>query len=183
MESLKAEKVTSKNFDVLCRVFEEAGGEAKLCYCIAGWVPEYYKKTAEENKAYKKELIQTNKSGGYIFYFENRPVGWCLCLEESQVPNFQKYDIPSLTSSYVIKCLVINPSIRGKGLTHDLLRLVIDDLKRSGAKHIRSITALPRTIKDTDLCAGPISTYLKLGFELEKVHKDEWPIYRLNLES
>jgi hypothetical protein len=183
LKGCSIKKASVQNFDVLCRVFEEAGGEAACCYCIATWVNNYHERPAEENKAYKLELLKRGDSGGYIFYYEDRPSGWCLCIPESKVPNVQKFNLPILESSYWLKCLVMNPSIRMKGFTAVFIRLMVDDLKKSGARYVRAMTSLPRKASDTDLCAGPISSYLKNGFELEKVHKDEWPIYRLNLEA
>jgi GNAT superfamily N-acetyltransferase len=163
--------------------------------CLYWSFPEEFERTKAEQQKYRRELeakkrqwiLQTLEEFGHcgkILYYNNVPIGYAEYGPSSRFPNIEEYKsqpIGMIENGVVfLSCLVIvDETLRGKGLGEKLLNSVIADLKKRGFKAIETYARRG----SADNPSGPVEFYLKKGFYLKDETNPSFPIVRLNLSS
>ncbi|MEO0097431.1 MAG: GNAT family N-acetyltransferase [candidate division WOR-3 bacterium] len=154
-------------------------------YCIYWEFPEECidpKKEKKEDMLRKKLnwLLNTKKifgNCGMIAYADGKPAGYAQYAPPQFLPN--SFNYPSMPSddAILISCLFIpKRELRRYGIGSQLLKKIIDDLKKRGLKAVETFARKGREENPS----GPIEFYLKNGFNIYKNDK-EFPLMRLEL--
>lgn len=142
------------------------------CYCCERVVEDYPTRTKEQNRHTRSELIATAKANGLVAYRLGRVVGWCHAAPKSELLNVPGEPDPQTGA---IVCFVVAPDQRQQGIATRLLDAAIEHLRSRGMK---TAEAYP-WLADVDPArwvwsqyVGPLSMYLKAGFEIAEKHDD-----------
>jgi GNAT superfamily N-acetyltransferase len=142
------------------------------CFCMERLVDDYEERTKEQNRASRSELIQSAKANGLVAYRLGRVVGWCHAAPKSELLNVYGERAPDVGA---IVCFVVAPDQRRQGIATQLLGAALDHLQSRGMK---TAEAYP-SVLDVDPArwvwaqyVGPLSMYVKAGFEVSEVQED-----------
>jgi ribosomal protein S18 acetylase RimI-like enzyme len=142
------------------------------CFCMERLVDDYEERTKEQNRAARSELIRSAKANGLVAYRLGRVVGWCHAAPKADlrnVPGERRSDLGAIV------CFVVAPDQRRQGIATQLLDAALEHLRSRG---MRIAEAYPR-LGDVDPArwvwiqyVGPLSMYVKAGFEIAETHED-----------
>jgi GNAT superfamily N-acetyltransferase len=109
------------------------------CYCLYpqfdGTQEEWAKKTADENRAAKADLVKREASRGLLAYAGDRVVAWCHAAPRRMLPMFDRQprfaaDDADVVGSIV--CFVVAAPYRGQGIARLLLDAACGALRDEG---------------------------------------------------
>lgn len=175
-------RLTSENEGEFARIHCEATGNG-WCHCVAWWTPTWDgwgERTAAQNLSLRRKLLGDGVHDGYFVYADGALAGWVQAWRRDAFAKLAtQFHVTSDEDAWMIGCVLILETFRGKGVAREALRLVVDDLRLRGA---RSVDAFPKrgAAGSGELWNGPESTYAHLGFAV--VHDDpRRPLLRLAL--
>ncbi len=162
IEALSAERI--KDFyAVNC----DANG-LDWCNCMAWWSnnwEEFGARTAEQNRKLRGALFEKGEFDGYVLYKDDTPIGWSQVGLRNRLPNLVRmYGMEQRPDVIAITCIALTPQNRGKGLSENFLRLILNDLRRFSPCVVQ---AFPKRGSD-DPWTGPESIFLKCQFAVIK---------------
>jgi GNAT superfamily N-acetyltransferase len=119
----------------------------EICRCCLYWsFPEEFERTRAEQQKYRQELeakkrqwmlqtLEEFRTCGKILYYNNVPVGYAEYGPSNRFPNIEEYPSQPIGEIeegivFLSRLLIVDKSLRGKGLGEKLLNSVIDDLKK-----------------------------------------------------
>jgi ribosomal protein S18 acetylase RimI-like enzyme len=162
---IKVERLTPANQKDFFAFHTAVGGE---CFCTAWWVPtwaEWSERTADQNRALREELLQRGEYDGYLLYVDGVVAGWCQVGKRDRlgklVGQFSFEPEPEIWS---ITCFQISPEKRRQGLAEQLLRAVLLELIKRGAKQVQAYPKIDADLPDGSQWTGPRGLYEKVGF-------------------
>lgn len=124
--------------------------------------------------------ITSGNMNGYLAYEDGRVVGW---MNIDDLTHYRRFagdeDLQFAEKTAVIACMLLEPSVRGTGLTAEMITFALKDLKQQG---FDQLIALPFENKQDNRRSyhGSEKLYLRLGFE--QIGEDPSdPIYRYAL--
>jgi len=128
-----------------------------------------------------KWLRNTNKifgNCGKILYANGIPIGYAQHAPGELLPHSVDYHSgPVSVDAVLISCLFIpKREFRHAGLGSQLLKSIIDDLRKRGIKAVETYARKG----NPENPSGPVEFYLKNGFKIFKDDK-EFPLMRLEL--
>jgi GNAT superfamily N-acetyltransferase len=81
---------------------------------------------------------------------------------------------------YTIGCFLVDPSVRGRGLSHRLVAAGVELARKAGASAIEAFPRRAEMLADEERWTGPFSTFERAGFTI--VHDfAPYPVLRLEL--
>src|SRR5438046_9506752 len=135
-------------------------------------VENYESSTKQQNRASRSDLILSAKANGLVAYRLGRVVGWCHAAPKTEVLNVPGEVTPGVGA---IVCFVVAPDQRNQGIATTLLDAAIEHLRKRG---MRTAEAYP-WLAEVDPArwvwsqyVGPLSMYVKAGFEIVERHAD-----------
>ena len=148
------------------------------CYCAERLVDDYESRTKQQNRTFRSELILSAKANGLVAYRLGRVVGWCHAAPKTELVNIEGPADPQVGA---IVCFVVAPDQRRQGVATTLLDAALEHLKKRG---MTAVEAYP-VVGDVDQTRwsqinymGPLSMYLKAGFEIVKKEDDRSVVRR-----
>jgi GNAT superfamily N-acetyltransferase len=142
------------------------------CYCMERLAADYDSRTKEQNRADRSELILSAKANGLVAYRFGRVVGWCHAAPKTELLNIEGPKDPKVGA---IVCFVVAPDQRRQGVATALLDASLDHLRKRGmttAEAYPYIGEIEQPARWAQInYVGPVSMYLKAGFEI--VAKDK----------
>jgi GNAT superfamily N-acetyltransferase len=158
--------------------------EAGWCFCAAWWTSSWQgwgERTEAQNLALREELMRTGGADGYLFYLDGEPVGWCQCLLRDRLPKLgAAYALEPDTEMWALSCFLLAPKLRGRGLGHVFLALVLADLRARGVERVQAFPRRGLGLPAEDVWTGPEGLFRRAGFHLER-DDERLPVYRLDL--
>lgn len=141
------------------------------CWCVAWEVPTWEgwgQRQAEDNRRLREELWSKGDFYGYVFYEQEKPIGWCRVGPTQVWPKLcSQFGLAPSVDEYVFTCFGLRPEFRGVGNLHELVPKVINDLRRRG---IKTFFALPKRIEGRarpgEVWNGPFNVFQRTGFEV-----------------
>lgn len=145
------------------------------CFCSAWWVPTwegFNERTSQQNRALREELFANQTFDGYIVYINGEPQGWCQVGRRDQFTKLvNQFNLEPDENTWAITCMALPPRYQGLGLAHEILGLIIADLKASGVKRIQAFPKFAPDLPKDEIWTGPLTIFEKAGFKY--VTKDE----------
>ena len=156
------------------------------CYCVAWWTSTWDAwslRTAEENKARRKELFRLGQYDGYLLYIDDKPAGWCqVGLRDRLINLCHQYKFDPDHDAWAITCFLLLPEHREIGLAHYFLTEILKSLQNKGVLFVQGFPRRGSNLSADNVWTGPEAVFQKAGFELE--HDDPlYPIYSLQLSG
>lgn len=139
-------------------------------------VDDYDRRSKEQNRAARSELIRSARANGLVAYRLGRVVGWCHAAPKSEllhVAGGRDADVGAIV------CFVVAPDSRRQGIATSLLAAALEHLRSRG---MRSVEAYPWA-GEVDRArwpwinyVGPLSMYERAGFEIVSRHADHYTV-------
>lgn len=190
--TLQFSPVTEERWADFERLFGPNGAYGG-CWCTALRLPHAARSamSAEERKAFIKARIAAGPPPGILGYLDGAPVAW--------VQVGPRYDVPQFNSPrtvarpladseasdpaiWALSCLFMQSKLRGKGLSHQLLRAAIDHARAGGARYLDACSIdHAKQPKSVALWVGPTAVFEAAGFDAVARRKDGRPLMRLDL--
>ncbi len=163
------------------------------CWCTALRLPHSVRTAmpARERRAFIKARIDTAPSPGILGYFEGTPVAWVQVGPRQDVPQFnsprtvarpledREATDPTI---WALSCLFMQSKLRGRGLSHQLVRAAIDHARAGGARHLDACPIdRAKQSKSVALWVGATTVFEAAGFDVVARRKDGRPLMRLDL--
>ena len=163
-------------------VMEASGEETRKCRCTAYHV-KYWEDPALARPC-RDRLVAEGRSDGFLLYGDGAPLGWCQAAPREAFALMDRHAGPGGDpGGWAITCMVLVPGERGKGLAHALLRLVLEEVRRRGARRVQAVAARYGPGEDTSGGVEiPESLCRKAGMALERDHPMR-PVYALDLRG
>lgn len=150
------------------------------CYCAERLVEDYESRTKEQNRAFRSELILSAKANGLVAYRLGRVVGWCHAAPKNELLNVEGEKDPKVGA---IVCFVVAPDQRRQGVATMLLGAALEQLRQRGMTTVEAYPFLGEidpTRWSKINYVGPLSMYVKAGFEVAEKH-DDYAVVRVKL--
>jgi GNAT superfamily N-acetyltransferase len=161
-----------------------AQNEADWCFCAAWWAPGWEgwgQRSEAENRTLREEVFHSGEPDGYLFYLDGEPVGWCQCLRRDRLAKLlAAYHLHPDPQAWALTCFLLAPRLRGQGLSHRFLALVLADLRTRGVPYVQAFPRRGVGLPSEDVWRGPEGLYLRAGFELVR-DDPRLPLYALRL--
>ncbi len=136
------------------------------CYCAEKLVQDPRRRTKQQNRALRSDLIRSGRARGLVAHRLGRIVGWCHAAPKSELLNLEGGGREADVGAIV--CFVVAPDSRRQGIATALLLAACDYLRQLG---VRAVEAYPWSDEPDDPArwpqiqyVGPKSMYLKHGF-------------------
>ena len=172
------------------RYFEESafppGDPRANCYCLESHLIDEARYTEGfDRRMAAKELIDSGRMTGYLFFDGDRPVGWCNAGDKSAYETvcgddrfFSEDCGPGVIS--IMYCMDIAEGYQGKGLATMALERLLSDAKSKGYRYVEGY---PFTKRDYPWqYHGTVGMYERLGFALF-AQRQGYYIYRKELSE
>lgn len=158
-------------------VLAHASAEAGKCLCTAAYV-EYWKDASLARPCRDRRV-----SDGFLLYRDGAAIGWCQAAPRDELVLLVRgRGLAPDPAVWAISCLVLVPEARGKGLSHELLRRVLEVLRARGVRRLQAFACRYGPGEDTTAFVEfPESLCRKAGMALEADHPMR-PIYGMSLE-
>ena len=150
------------------------------CYCCERLVDDYDSRTKEQNRAFRSQLIRSAKANGIVAYRLGRVVGWCHGAPKDELRSVPGTADPAIGA---IVCFVVAPDQRRQGIATQLLDYALEHLRSRGMKTAEAYPWLAEVDPARWVWSqyvGPLSMYLKAGFEIAE-RPDDFCIVRRKL--
>jgi GNAT superfamily N-acetyltransferase len=157
-------------------VLARAGPESARCLCTAAYV-ECWKDPALAPPC-RDAILAEGRSDGFLAYAAGVPVGWCQAAPRDGLLHLVRgRRLPPDPSAWAISCVVVVPEARGKGLSHELLRLVVAELRQRRVPRVQVFACRYGPGEDTSAFVElPESLCRKAGMAIEQDHPTR-PLY------
>jgi len=137
---------------------------------------------AERKKDWFLKTLKEFGNCGKIVYYNNKPVGYAQYAPFIRFPQTKNYESKRLGKPdggvIFLSCLYIpNKSVRGKGVGTQLLKHIINDLKKRRFKAVETFARRGSSNNPS----GPIELYLKEGFYVKEELDSEYALVQLDL--
>ena len=150
------------------------------CYCAERLVDDYESRTKQQNRTFRSELILSAKANGLVAYRLGRVVGWCHAAPKNELLNVEGEKDPHVGA---IVCFVVAPDQRRQGVATTLLETALEHLRKRGMTAAEAYPVLGEidATRWTKInYVGPLSMYVKAGFEVAEKH-DDYAVVRMPL--
>ena len=142
------------------------------CFCMERLVVDYEFRTRQQNRESRSELIRSAKANGLVAYRLGRVVGWCHAAPKNELVNVEGEKDPKVGA---IVCFVVAPDQRRQGVATTLLDAALEHLRKRGMTAAEAYPFLgeidPARWSQINY-VGPLSMYVKAGFEVAEKHDD-----------
>ena len=139
------------------------------CYC---YFPihdpakiDWHARTGPQNRASVATCIADGQTSGVLALLDGQVMGWCHAGPWSMYPMLREVPVRDAETLGVIFCFVVAPASRGQGIATALLAAACDHLRALGMTAVQA-----KPLKAAKSAAanhlGPLSMYLKAGFEI-----------------
>jgi GNAT superfamily N-acetyltransferase len=148
------------------RLFEGRGGP-KYCWCMVFRASTQEAKHTDpvSRKAAMQRRVHDGVPVGLLGYLDGEPVAWCSVAPRSTFRNLGGVDRPEDAQGAVwsITCFFVHRSVRGRGITRQLLEAAVAHARKKGATVVEGYPVEPDSPSYRFM--GFIETFEKAGFE------------------
>ncbi len=188
--SIRIKVLSPENKDDFLKFFDldafSDNPEWSFCYCQCFYEDHrqivWKEQTRERNRSVACRRIDDGSMQGYLAYHGEQPVGWCNAAPRRLLRALDEEPTPDAEKIGAIVCFLVAPQHRGKGIARALLEAACEGLAAQG---LEIAEANPETEARTDAenHIGPLSLYLKAGFEVHREDDDGTVYVRRSLEA
>ena len=144
---------------------DEHGGQ---CWCTAWWVPTweaYSANSADDNRLVRDNLFARGVHDGYLAYAAGAPVGWMQVGPRDDRPKVaESFDLPPGPDIWAVSCFIVLAPYRGRGLAHEFLASVLDDLRARGVGLVEAYPTHGSGHDPGEVWTGTESMFRRAGF-------------------
>ncbi len=154
------------------------------CFCAFWYLKEnedWSKKTAEENRARREELLKAGEYDGYLAYMGGKVAGWCQVGPRDRLPHLRRRMVLRPDAAvHAISCFYILPGERRQGVAAAMLAHVLAELRKKGVRRVEAFPRRGEKLTEDDMWNGPEEMLAHAGFKV--VREDaQRPVMSLDL--
>lgn len=187
MQDLWAKPLTAETWPQFERLVEAHGGVWGGCWCMAFHPPRGNPPyTAEENRAAKKERVQTGDAHAALVFDGEECVGWCQYGRVAELPRIKHkraYDAgSSMLPDWRVTCFFSAKSHRRAGVASVALAGALHDIQRAGGGLVESYPedVTGRRVSNGFLYNATLSLFEAHGFErTRQLGKHHWVVTKV----
>jgi len=174
LRSLSAD--TSADFE---RIVRDAGADAAQCLCTAAYVRFWEDPSLA--RPCRDRILAEGRSDGFLLHEDGAAIGWCQAAARDTMPYYRDRSraVDARPGVFAVTCLLLLPAVRRRGLSRELLRMVLDELRRGGARAIHAFPCRYGEDEDTsESIEFPERLCQRAGMALLQDHRIR-PLYGL----
>lgn len=123
----------------------------------------------ELNRRALRQVLAAGRAAGVIGYLGERPVAWCSIAPRAEFPVLQESELLAAVDAqavWSISCILIERSVRGRGLSEPLLRAALDFARERGARIVEAYPVEPQAgrIPVAAAWTGLAQVFARVGF-------------------
>jgi hypothetical protein len=154
------------------------------CFCAAWYVPTWEgfgDRSAEQNRQVREVLFERGVFDGYLVFEEGIPSGWVQVGPRDGLGKLvEQFSLQPEPQAWAITCLALASKLQGKGYSHEIVRLILDDLRLRGIKKVQAFPKVGEGLSKETIWTGPLAVFLKAGFKV--IQEDEHrPVLEIEL--
>lgn len=181
-------KLTPSTWDDFEQLFGKRGA-CGGCWCMWWRLPkkEFDLNKGEGNRDMMKKLVESGHRPGILAYFQKQPVGWCSVAPREEYPRLENSKILKKIDDkpvWSVVCFFIQKKFRGRGVSTQLLRAVVDYVRKEGGVIVEGYAIEPKQDRIPDVFAynGPIKIFENVGFKEIARRSITRPIMRFQIK-
>ena len=137
----------------------------------------------EGNRIAMRRLVERGEETGLLAYLDGRAIGWVSVAPRARFPRLENSRILKPVDDrpvWSIVCLFIQKEFRRRGVSEHLLKAAVDHVKTHGGAIVEGYAVEPKrgTTADAFAYPGPVSSYLRAGFQEVARRSETRPIMR-----
>jgi hypothetical protein len=154
------------------------------CFCAAWYIPTWEgfgDRSGGQNKQVREDLFARGVYDGYLVYEAGVPSGWVQVGPRDRfVKLLGQFSLTPDPQVWAITCMALSPKLQGKGLSHEIIRLILADLKILGIKNVQAFPKVGEGLSKETIWTGPLAIFKKAGFKVIK-ENDRRPVLEIEL--
>jgi hypothetical protein len=154
------------------------------CFCAAWYVPTWEgfgDRSAEQNKQVREELFEKGVYDGYLVYEGGIPCGWVQVTRRDRIDKLmERFALQPDPLIWAITCMALAPKLQGKGYSHEIVRLILDDMRLQGIKKVQAFPKIGEGLSKETIWTGPLAVFLNAGFKVIQEDEDR-PVLEIEL--
>jgi GNAT superfamily N-acetyltransferase len=154
------------------------------CFCSAWYVTTWEgfgDRSAEQNRQVREELFAEGVFDGYLVYIDGIPSGWVQVRQRDRFFILLKqFSLTPDKQVWAITCFALAPKLQGKGLSHEIIRLILADLRLQGISKVQAFPKVGEGLSNETIWTGPLTVFLKAGFKVIQ-EDDHRPVLEIEL--
>ncbi len=187
---LKVEPLSKKNWDKFVQLFGERGACGN-CWCMLFRLrnADFEKgKRLGGNKSAMKELVWEKKPAGILGMYEGEAIAWCALAPRKDFIKLERSRVHKPIDDepvWSIPCFFVAKEFRGKGVSVQMLKGIIDYAKKKRIKILEAYPTIPTQDKLPDAFAwiGLYKSFKRAGFEIVDRTSKHRPMVRYYTRS
>lgn len=159
------------------------------CWCMYWRLKrsQFLAQKGEGNRKALKEIVDSNQIPGILAYSGKEPVGWCSVAPREVFQTLERSRILKRVDDepvWSVVCFFVAKPFRGKGVTVELLKAVLDHVRNKGDKIVEGYpNELGTKLPDAFVYTGLASAFCKAGFSEIARRSKSRPIMRCTLRN
>lgn len=159
------------------------------CWCMYWRLKrsQFLAQKGEGNRKALKEIVDSNQIPGILAYSGKEPVGWCSVAPREVFQTLERSRILKRVDDepvWSVVCFFVAKPFRGKGVTVELLKAVLDHVRNKGDKIVEGYpNELGTKLPDAFVYTGLASAFCKAGFSEIARRSKSRPIMRCTLRK
>lgn len=159
------------------------------CWCMYWRLKrsQFLAQKGEGNREALKEIVDSNQIPGILAYSGKEPVGWCSVAPREVFQTLERSRILKRVDDepvWSVVCFFVAKPFRGKGVTVELLKAVLDHVRNKGGKIVEGYpNELETKLPDAFVYTGLASAFCKAGFSEIARRSKSRPIMRCTLRK
>lgn len=159
------------------------------CWCMYWRLKrsQFLAQKGEGNRKALKEIVNSDQIPGILAYSEKEPVGWCSVAPREVFQTLERSRILKRVDDepvWSVVCFFVAKPFRGKGVTVELLKAVLDHVRNKGGKIVEGYpNELGTKLPDAFVYTGLASAFCKAGFSEIARRSKSRPIMRCTLRK
>ena len=159
------------------------------CWCMYWRLKrsQFLAQKGEGNRKALKEIVDSNQIPGILAYSGKEPVGWCSVAPREVFQTLERSRILKRVDDepvWSVVCFFVAKPFRGKGVTVELLKAVLDHVRNKGGKIVEGYpNELETKLPDAFVHTGLASAFCNAGFSEIARRSKSRPIMRCTLRK
>jgi len=159
------------------------------CWCMYWRLKrsQFLAQKGEGNRKALKEIVDSNQIPGILAYSGKEPVGWCSVAPREVFQTLERSRILKRVDDepvWSVVCFFVAKPFRGKGVTVELLKAVLDHVRNKGGKIVEGYpNELGTKLPDAFVHTGLASAFCNAGFSEIARRSKSRPIMRCTLRK
>lgn len=189
IQNLKFHPLTRDRWADLEKLFGDKGA-CGGCWCMWWRLKrlEFLKQRGESNRKALRAIVDSDRHTGIIAYSQGWAIAWCSFAPREEYPALERSRVLKRVDDepvWSVVCFFVDRSWRGKGVTVQLLKAAVEEVREQGGRIVEGypIDPVRGRLPTSFAYTGLVSAFRKAGFAEVARRSETRPIMRLRIEG